>query len=474
MKSIANQYRDLKEGKMSQFNFMRNLRMSMPQFVTNTTSFKDAVRILKNKSILTEISYNPGLEPSGREDQSGMERSDDFQSAIERDLEHYEKYNPDYKGIESFFQNLDSEMYMDAETPDEAVDIILNLFNNKMRESYSGPSIDKMSREEMIDFLGTTASIVKDLTDDELRDIVRDQNADLNEYYDGPSEPMGNENLGDYYEAVGEELEALAMSKYNLDSTEIEQMFESEWHSGKNDMAIERYYKEGDDPSVVAERILEDYMQMEDDIANQIDRMEDEESGKYTKFDDFEGGLGEDLKTVKEPNPNADKFRIMSIDGKQVIAKDFFDSMEAAQEYARKNIRTSHKIVKLPAERSVYKKIEEGKKKKAKKEEKPYNPNAIHPSELRMGLRVEMEHTDDPKKAQKIALDHLAENPFYYTALKLSGIESPSAPKAKPVAPKKVKKKDATEMVDQANQMQKVKLMKEALEKLIRAELRKH
>ena len=54
MKSIANQYRDLKEGKLSQFNFMRNLRMSMPQYVTNTTSFNDAVRILKSKNILTE------------------------------------------------------------------------------------------------------------------------------------------------------------------------------------------------------------------------------------------------------------------------------------------------------------------------------------------------------------------------------------------------------------------------------------
>ena len=47
MKSIANQYRDLKEGRMSQANFMRNLRMSMPQYITNTTSFNDAVRILK-------------------------------------------------------------------------------------------------------------------------------------------------------------------------------------------------------------------------------------------------------------------------------------------------------------------------------------------------------------------------------------------------------------------------------------------
>ncbi len=54
MKSIQNQYRDLKEGRMSEANFMRNLRMSMPQFVTNTTSFGDAVKILKNKSILTE------------------------------------------------------------------------------------------------------------------------------------------------------------------------------------------------------------------------------------------------------------------------------------------------------------------------------------------------------------------------------------------------------------------------------------
>ena len=54
MKSIANQYRDLTEGKMSQQNFMRNLRMTMPQYVTNVTSFGDAIRILKNKSIIVE------------------------------------------------------------------------------------------------------------------------------------------------------------------------------------------------------------------------------------------------------------------------------------------------------------------------------------------------------------------------------------------------------------------------------------
>jgi hypothetical protein len=74
-----------------------------------------------------------------------------------------------------------------------------------------------------------------------------------------------------------------------------------------------------------------------------------------------------------------------------------------------------------------------------------------NPSELRMGIRVEMEHTDDPKKAEKIALDHLAENPFYYTQLKLSGVDT----KALPSKEKKAidKKKDETEVVDKANQM---------------------
>jgi hypothetical protein len=272
MKSIANQYKDLKEGKMSQANFMRNLRMSMPQYVTNITSFKDAVRILKNKAILTEVYYDPGLEPRGLAKDPGQE-DDKFWDRVEIGLER-----EGIKGLEEFVLNMDVEEFekvMDgAESSDDAVNTFVDLF-------------------------------------------------------------LQNKSM---------------------------------------------------------EQKIQDYGE--------------EESGKYTKFDDFEGGLSE------------------------------------------------------------------GRKKKEPKQ--PLHPNQIHPSELRMGIKVEMEHTGDPKKAEKIALDHLAENPYYYTALKLSGIESPSAPKAKaPVAAKKVKKKDATEMIDPVNQMQKVKLMKESLEKLIREELRK-
>lgn len=55
MKSTKQQYIDLVEGKMSKANFMRNIRMNFPQYVTNVTSFDDSVKILKNKGILNEI-----------------------------------------------------------------------------------------------------------------------------------------------------------------------------------------------------------------------------------------------------------------------------------------------------------------------------------------------------------------------------------------------------------------------------------
>jgi hypothetical protein len=42
--------------------------------------------------------------------------------------------------------------------------------------------------------------------------------------------------------------------------------------------------------------------------------------------------------------------------------------------------------------------------------------------QLRMGIKVEMEHTSDPKIAKKIAKSHLVENQRYYTILKKVGL----------------------------------------------------
>jgi hypothetical protein len=68
---------------MSQANFMRNLRMTIPQHVTNVTSFGDAVRILKNKGIINE-SFNPAQDAENAKYKSPMDRmynSDDYVKA---------------------------------------------------------------------------------------------------------------------------------------------------------------------------------------------------------------------------------------------------------------------------------------------------------------------------------------------------------------------------------------------------------
>jgi len=64
MKSIKNQYIDLQEGKMSQAQFLRNVRLNMPHYVTNVTSFGDTIKILRNKGILSEadIKYKDGKD----------------------------------------------------------------------------------------------------------------------------------------------------------------------------------------------------------------------------------------------------------------------------------------------------------------------------------------------------------------------------------------------------------------------------
>lgn len=46
------------------------------------------------------------------------------------------------------------------------------------------------------------------------------------------------------------------------------------------------------------------------------------------------------------------------------------------------------------------------------------------PEQLRMGCEVEHEHTNDPARAEQIAIDHLAEIPDYYTRLKRMEKES--------------------------------------------------
>jgi hypothetical protein len=303
MKSIQNQYNDLKEGKMSQANFMRNLRMTMPQYVTNITSFQDSVRILKNKGIITESMAKANYE-------------DPITLA---------------KAI--------------ATTHPELQRFALEDRNMFQRAAFKYAA-------ELMKSAGLSNTVQMNL---------------INGYAD-------EDWPSDFISALGDALESGAISENNNPEEEIvdEMNMEIKPEESNNDAEFDAILK-----------------QLEDEMAGEI----------AVKSDVLDEPLEEELNEGK---------------GKEL------------------------------------------------------HPNLIHPGELRMGIRVELEHTDDLNKAKKIALDHIAENPYYYTALKLAGIESPSAPKVK--APKEVKekkKKDVAELVDKANQMQKVKMpktVKEAME----------
>ena len=54
------------------------------------------------------------------------------------------------------------------------------------------------------------------------------------------------------------------------------------------------------------------------------------------------------------------------------------------------------------------------------------DPNSVDPEQLEMGISVEAEHSADPATQKKIALDHLAEVPDYYTKLQqVEGQQNP-------------------------------------------------
>lgn len=50
------------------------------------------------------------------------------------------------------------------------------------------------------------------------------------------------------------------------------------------------------------------------------------------------------------------------------------------------------------------------------------DPDDVDADELAHGIEVELEHTNDRDEAEDVALDHLAEDPAYYTKLDEAGL----------------------------------------------------
>lgn len=96
--------------------------------------------------------------------------------------------------------------------------------------------------------------------------------------------------------------------------------------------------------------------------------------------------------------------------------KDFFTKNPNPDDSKVHNFASSLGIDPDEFEKSIYQLLSgllsKGMARKAK-----ITPDKVDSKELAMGIKVETEHTDDSDLAQRIALDHLAEIPDYYTRL---------------------------------------------------------
>ena len=307
MKSIKQQYIDLREGRMSQHNFMRSVRMSMPQYITNVTSFNDTVKILKNKGILNE-------------------------------------------------------------------------------------AIDTDSSEARIKFyLAKGYSYI---------DAIRKTAADS---------------------GMEEEEEEMLMKKYPQVDVDTEE-YETDDEDAEFEDILTKY---GDSPETYKFQDTDKYLSEDDD--------DEEETPKdYVDpdmFDAYGMDASEGLKVVKEPNKYAGKWRIVSVDGKKTpLTNKFFNSEDDAKKYGREKIQTSHKIIQLPAETNVYKKIDEAKEIKGSSSKEQYSKfdEAENDNLQELTTGINIEHECFPEKTyeeiEKIVLKNIKKNPNYYTNYKLTGI----------------------------------------------------
>jgi hypothetical protein len=133
MKSIKQQYIDLREGNMTQANFMRNLRMTLPHFVTNLSSFEDSVRILKNKGILTEADMN---------ENTSIPTMQDIEEALRNMFEDGLIDDIAWKTASKALDNFDIESNMNMAGPTTAEDLAKELVFIATGEDVQEPEDD--------------------------------------------------------------------------------------------------------------------------------------------------------------------------------------------------------------------------------------------------------------------------------------------------------------------------------------------
>jgi len=125
---------------------MRNLRMTMPQYVTNTTSYNDAVKILRNKGILTENivkQLEKGIEVEKEHTEDEVKAAQIAIDHLKEDPKYYTKLTK--AGLEEEMDDDDAEtlaMIDKIEKEKEGEEAVMAQYDENLNEAKSWTNTD--------------------------------------------------------------------------------------------------------------------------------------------------------------------------------------------------------------------------------------------------------------------------------------------------------------------------------------------
>ena len=184
MKSIFDQYKAVNEGKLGQSQFLRNVKMAMPKFISNTTSFVDAVKILKNKGIITEAKPSPMEYGMPNEWCNPQEYDLGMRYELDKgtDEEKADKIvKKNLKDNVSYYSQLhlagydESAMKVDRK---KRTDLPTEVKKDNFIDTANGVKkvkLDKLTEDEMIVLVGNILAEVADQKKTSLKESIEDQ-----------------------------------------------------------------------------------------------------------------------------------------------------------------------------------------------------------------------------------------------------------------------------------------------------------
>ena len=148
MKSLQNQYNEINEGKGHKDMFLKSARRLFPEYITNFATYKEAVTILKQKSIISEAIGGVVSQPAFNPFQAFNTFINEEAKAIEKkpttDVIEKETAGFDYKNRDnidnvygtSFLQGFYAEM-QDPKNAEKSVDELKKIVAKNMAKDFN-------------------------------------------------------------------------------------------------------------------------------------------------------------------------------------------------------------------------------------------------------------------------------------------------------------------------------------------------